>query len=95
LLPAFKVLVLIWTGDSGSTPEGTHGDKFLAVNDLTGNTAGDVRAVKAFKSFSLKRTAINCQVGMSFTALFFLSEIRHLCHLEDKIHSVGVPVSDP
>jgi hypothetical protein len=29
LLPAFQVQVLIWTGDSGSNPEGTHGDKFL------------------------------------------------------------------
>jgi hypothetical protein len=29
LLPAFQVQVLIWTGDSGSNPEGAHGDKFF------------------------------------------------------------------
>jgi len=34
----------------------------LTVNDLTGNTAGSVRAVKAFKSWNLDRTSINCQV---------------------------------
>ena len=29
VLPAYQVQVLIWTGDSGSYPERTHGDKFL------------------------------------------------------------------
>jgi len=29
LLPAFWVQVLIWKGDSGSTPERAHRDKFL------------------------------------------------------------------
>jgi hypothetical protein len=67
---------------------------FLAVNDQLGNTAGSVRAVKAFKSLSLDRTSINCQVGWSFTAWFF-SEIRDFCHFEDMILSVGVPMSDP
>jgi hypothetical protein len=61
LLLAFQVRVLIWTGDSGSNPERAHGDKFLAVNDLTGKRAGGVRAVKAFKSLSPKRTPINYQ----------------------------------
>jgi len=53
-----------------------------------------VGAVKVFKSLNLDRTSINCQVGSRFTARLFLSEIRDFCHLEDIIHSVGVPVSD-
>jgi hypothetical protein len=40
----------------------------LAGNDLTRVTAGGVTAVKAFKSLSLDRTSINCQVGSSFAA---------------------------
>jgi hypothetical protein len=54
-----------------------------------------VRAVKAFKNLSLDRTSVNCQVGWSFTAEIFCSEIRDFCHFEDIILSVGVPVSDP
>jgi len=46
----FKPLMGLW----GQIP--------LPVNDLTGNKAGGVRAVKAFKSFSLDRTSIKCQV---------------------------------
>jgi len=34
LLPAFQVQVLIRTGDSGSNPERTHGDKFLGCQWL-------------------------------------------------------------
>jgi hypothetical protein len=71
VLPEFQVRVLIWTGDSGSNTEQAHGDKFLAVNDLTGNTAGGVRAVKTFKSLSLDRTSIICQVGRSLQLGFF------------------------
>jgi len=41
---------------------GSWGQIPLPVNDLTGNTAGGARAVKAFKSFSLDRTSTNCQV---------------------------------
>ena len=77
-----------WTGSWTQIP--------LAVNDLTGNTSGGVRAVKAFRSLSLDRTSVNCQVvGVLQLGFFFLSEIRDLCHFEDIIHSVGVPVSDP
>jgi hypothetical protein len=71
LLPAFQVRVLTWTGESSSNPERAQGDKFLAVNGLNGNTAGGVRAVKALKSWSMRGTLINCQVGRSFTAPFF------------------------
>ena len=67
----------------------------LAVNDLTGNTAGGVRALKAFKSLSLDSTSINCQVVGVLQLGCFLSEIRDFCHFEDIIHSVGVPLSDP
>jgi hypothetical protein len=71
LLPAFQVRVLTWTGGSSSNPERAQGDKFLAVNDLNGYTAGGVRAVKAFKSLSMRGTPIDCQVGRNFTAQFF------------------------
>jgi hypothetical protein len=38
-----------------------------------GNTAGNARAVKAFKNFSLDRTSINSHVGRSFYgSVFFL-----------------------
>jgi len=53
-----------------------------------------VRAVKAFKSSSLDRTSINCQVG-GVLQLRFCSKIREFCHFEDIILSVGVPVGDP
>jgi len=43
-----------WTGSWRQIP--------LTVNDLTGDKAGGVRAVKAFKSLSLDRTSIKCQV---------------------------------
>jgi hypothetical protein len=62
--------VLTWTGESNSNTERAQGDKFLAVNDLNGHTARGVRAVKAFKSYSMRGTPINCQVGRSFTAKF-------------------------
>jgi len=53
-----------------------------------------VRAVKSFRSLSLDRTYINCQV-VGVLQLGFLSEIRDFCDLEDIIHSVGMPMSDP
>ena len=40
----------------------------MAVNDLTENTAGGVRALKAFKSLSLDSTSINCQVNSQIVA---------------------------
>jgi len=36
-----------------------------------GNTAGSVRALKAFKTLSLGRTSISFQVGRSFAGRFF------------------------
>jgi hypothetical protein len=69
MLPAFNFQVLQWTGDSGSNPERAHEDTFLlAANDLTRIITGGVTAVKAFKSLSLGRTSINCQVDRSFAA---------------------------
>jgi len=61
------------TGISGSIPDMDQRFRFklwrsswtqipLAANDLTGDKAGGVRAVKAFKSLSLDRTSIKCQV---------------------------------
>ena len=40
----------------------------MAVNDLTENTAGGVRALKAFKSLSLDSTSISCQVNNQIVA---------------------------
>jgi hypothetical protein len=69
VLPAFQFQGMKWIGDSVSDPERAHGDTFLlAANDITRVTAGGVRAVKAFKSLSLDRISINCQVGRSFAS---------------------------
>jgi hypothetical protein len=65
----------------------------LAVNDLTRVTAGGVMAVKAFKSLSLGRTFISCQVERSLQ-LGVLSEIRDFDIFENIILSVGVPVGN-
>ena len=53
-----------------------------------------MRAVKSFRGLGLDRTSINCQV-VGVSQLGFFSEILDFCDLEDIIHSVGVPVSDP
>jgi hypothetical protein len=94
VLPAFQVRVPIWTGDSDSNPERAHGDKFLAVNDLTGKTAGGVKGSKGIQKLEPEKNTHQLSSWLEFYSSVFLGEIRGFCHLEDIIHSVGVPVSD-
>jgi len=69
VLPAFQVQALKRTGDSGWSPEQAWFRQIpLAVNNITRANSRGVRAVKPFKSLSLGRTSINCQVGRSFAA---------------------------
>jgi len=42
----------------------------LAVNDLTGNTGGGVRAVKAFKRLSLDRTSSAVKLQEFYSSVF-------------------------
>jgi hypothetical protein len=69
VLQAFQIQVLKWASNSCSSPEQAWFRQILlAVNNITRGNSRSVSTVKAFKSLSLGRKSINCQVDRSFAA---------------------------